>query len=156
MKKLLKILGVLIIAALLAIQAFRPERTNPVSDPVMAITAQLNVPPDVRTTLERSCYDCHSNQTIWPWYSAVNPVSWLVADDVTEGRRHLNFSEWGNYTPKRQIAKLDMIVSQVDKGEMPLGKYLLIHGNAALTDTDKDLLCTWANAVSDSLVARGQ
>ncbi len=153
MKRLLKILGVLCIVAFLAIQAFRPDRSNPASDPALAITAQLNVPADVRAILERSCYDCHSNQTVWPWYSAVSPVSWLVADDVREGRRHLNFSEWGKYRQGIRIAKLDMIVSQVNKGNMPLGKYLLIHRNAALSEAEKDTLCSWAGAMSDSLTA---
>lgn len=153
MKRFVKILGFLVIVAFLAIQAFRPDRTNPASDPALAITAQLNVPADVRTILERSCYDCHSNQTVWPWYSSVSPVSWLVADDVREGRRHLNFSEWGKYRAGIRIAKLDMLVSQVTKGNMPLGKYLLIHRNAALSDAERDLLCSWAGAMSDSLTA---
>ena len=156
MKKFLKIFTMLGIVALLAIQAIRPERNNPASDPALAMTAQLNVPPDVRAILERSCYDCHSNQTVWPAYSAVSPVSWFVADDVKNGREHLNFSEWGTYKPGRRIAKLDMIVSEVDKGKMPLRKYLLLHGNAALSEADKDLLCSWAGAVSDSLTALSQ
>jgi hypothetical protein len=153
MKRPLKIIGVLCIVAFLAIQGFRPDRSNPASDPASAITAQLNVPADVRAIIERSCYDCHSNQTVWPWYSAVSPASWLVADDVHEGRRHLNFSEWGKYKEAVRITKLDMIVSQVNKGNMPLGKYLLIHRNAVLSQAERDLLCSWAGAVSDSLSA---
>lgn len=153
MKRFAKIFGLLFIVAFLAVQAFRPDRSNPASDPALAITAQLTVPSDVRAILERSCYDCHSNQTVWPWYSSVSPVSWLVADDVREGRRHLNFSEWGKYRAGNRIAKLDMLVSQVTKGNMPLGKYLLIHRNATLSDAERDLLCSWAGAMSDSLTA---
>lgn len=156
MKRFLKIFGVLCIAAFLASQAFRPDRRNPASDPALAITAQLNVPADVRAILQRSCYDCHSNNTVWPWYTEVSPVSWLVADDVKEGRRHMNFSEWGSYRQAIRVAKLDMIVSEVDKGEMPLRKYLLIHGDASLSEADRDLLCAWAGAVSDSLTALDQ
>ncbi len=153
MKRLLKILGALCIVAIIAIQAFRPDRSNPASDPALAITTQLNVPADVRAILERSCYDCHSNRTAWPWYTAVSPVSWLVADDVHEARRHLNFSEWGKYKDDVRTTKLDMIASEVDKGDMPLGRYLLIHRNAALSKTERDLLSSWAGAVSDSLSA---
>lgn len=156
MRKSLKILGVLFVVAILAVQGFRPDRSNPASDPALAITAQLNVPADVRAIIERSCYDCHSNRTVWPWYSSVSPFSWFVAGDVREGRRHLNFSEWGRYREGIRIAKLDMIVSEVNKGEMPLGKYLLLHGDAALSDAERELLCSWAGAVSDSLTALGR
>lgn len=153
MKRIAKILGMLAIVVFLAIQAFRPDRSNPASDPALAITAQLNVPADVRAILERSCYDCHSNRTAWPWYSAVSPLSWLVADDVHEARRHLNFSEWGKYKDDVRTTKLDMIASEVDKGDMPLGRYLLLHQNAALSKAERDLLSSWAGAVSDSLSA---
>ncbi len=153
MKRVLKILLAVCIAAFVAIQAVRPERSNPTSDPAMEITAQLNVPTDVRAILERSCYDCHSNRTVWPWYSAVSPFSWLVADDVKEGRRHMNFSEWGTYKEAKRINRLDMIVDLVNHGKMPLGKYVLIHRNAVLSEADKDLLTTWAGAASDSLTA---
>jgi hypothetical protein len=151
-----KIIGGIILLAFLVAQFIRPDRTNPDSDPAVMIGRQLNVPPAVRTILERSCYDCHSNQTRWPWYSNVAPASWIVTDDVKEGREHLNFSEWGTYTRKRQIARLDMIVSQVDKDEMPMKKYLVLHKNAALSEADKDLLCTWAEQASDSLRVSGE
>jgi len=86
----------------------------------------------------------------------VSPVSWLVADDVKKGREHLNFSEWGIYTHGRQIAKLEMISSEIDKGRMPMAKYLLLHSNATLSEADKDLLCSWAEGASDSLTALGR
>ncbi len=156
MKNFLKIFIVLCVVTFLAIQGIRPERTNPASDPAMEITAVLSVPHDVRTILERSCYDCHSNRTVWPWYSAVSPASWLVTDDVQEGRRHLNFSEWGTYKPGKRINRLDMIVYEINREKMPLRKYLLIHRNAALSEADRDLLRTWAGAASDSLTAQNQ
>jgi hypothetical protein len=132
----------------------RPDRTNPAEDPALTMTSRLTVPADVRAILERSCNDCHSHRTQWPWYTTVAPASWIVADDVEEGREHLNFSEWGRYTQKRQAAKLEMISAEVDKGAMPLKGYLFLHHAAALSETDKDRLCEWASAQSDSLMGR--
>lgn len=151
-----KIVAAAAIAILIAIQFVRPERSNPPSDPTLAITAQKDLPAGVRAVMERSCYDCHSNQTRWPWYSGVAPVSWFVAEDVQEGRKHLNFSEWGTYTLKRQIAKLEMIASEVDKGEMPMERYLWLHRDAVLSEADKDLLTGWAGNLSDSLAGKEQ
>ena len=156
MGRKLKIIAALAIAILAGMQFVRPDRTNPPSDPNLAITAQMELPAGVRTIIERSCFDCHSNQTHWPWYSEVAPVSWFVADDVHEGREHLNFSEWGTYTQKRQIAKLEMIASEVDKGDMPMERYVWLHQKAALTGPDRDLLTGWAGDLSDSLAGRVQ
>jgi hypothetical protein len=154
--KTLKVISGIILLALLAAQFIRPDRSDPGLDPTLAIVNQMNVPPSVRSILERSCFDCHSNQTRWPWYSSFAPISWLVADDVKQGRNHLNLSEWGTYTRKRQIAKLDMMVSEVDKGQMPLKTYLLLHRDGTLSEADKDVFCTWAEQASDSLRATGK
>ena len=156
MGKILKVGGIGLAVLLIAIQFYRPERSNPVVDPAGDITAQVPVPPAVRTILERSCFDCHSNRTRWPWYSNVAPASWLVAHDVTEGRERLNFSEWGSYKQGKRVSRLDMMISEVDKGEMPLKNYLLMHGEADLAEADKDILCTWAEQLSDSLRAAGK
>ena len=106
MKTGIKIGGLAVIGAAVALQFVnRPDRTNPPEDPSLTFASQQYVPATVSATLERACYDCHSNRTVWPWYSAIAPVSWLVADDVEEGRKHLNFSEWGTYTRKRQASR---------------------------------------------------
>ena len=156
MAKILKVGGISVAVLLIAIQFYRPERSNPVVDPAGDITAQVPVPPLVQSILERSCFDCHSNRTRWPWYSNVAPASWLVAQDVNEGRKHLNFSEWGSYKQGKRVSRLDMMISEVDKGEMPLKNYLLLHGEAALTEADKDTLCAWAEQLSDSLTPAGK
>ena len=156
MGKILKVGGIGLAVVLIVIQFYRPERLNPAADPAGDITAQVPVPPAVRSILERSCFDCHSNRTRWPWYSNVAPASWLVAHDVTEGRERLNFSEWGSYKQGKRVSRLDMMISEVDKGEMPLKNYLLLHGEAALTEADKDTLCAWAEQLSDSLTAAGK
>lgn len=144
MKKILvRVVGIAFIVAVL-IQVKRPERTNPPVDPAAVYTAHLSVPENVRTIITRACYDCHSNETKWPWYSNVAPVSWLVAADVVDGRKHLNFSEWGTLKPGRVIKKLSEIEGEVTDNSMPLPKYLKLHPEAVLTDADKDVLTKWA------------
>jgi hypothetical protein len=155
MKTILKVVALILGVGMVAMQFIaRPDRTNPAEDPRVTMSSRLHVPADVQAILDRSCGDCHSNNTTWPWYTAVAPVSWIVANDVEEGRRHLNFSAWGTYSLKRQAAKLEMISGEVDKGEMPLKGYLVVHGNAALSEADKDRLCEWASATTDSLLGR--
>jgi hypothetical protein len=156
MKKILKIVVGIVVLALVAIQLIRPERTNPVADPQLAVDKQMFVPPQVLAILERSCYDCHSNQTRWPWYSNIAPVSWLVAKDVSNGRRRVNFSEWGSYNQKRRATKLGDISDEVDRGDMPDSKYLLIHRDAVLSAAEKDILVAWAGGAADSLKALGE
>jgi len=128
-------IGVVII--LIGIQFFSVNKTNP------PVTAALDAPPEVMSVLKRSCYDCHSNETSWPWYSSVAPVSWLVADDVSEGRRHLNFSEWGDLTRQKVARKKEHIWEEVKEGGMPLSKYLWMHSDAKLSQKDKDIIRDW-------------
>lgn len=134
---LLKVLLGLAVA-LLAIQLIRPEKTNP------PITREVEAPAEVKVLLERACYDCHSNETKWPWYSNVAPVSWLVAHHVDEGRRELNFSEWDAYDDKRRAHKLEETEEMISRGEMPEALYVLGHREANLTDAEKKLLIDWA------------
>jgi len=101
--------------------------------------------------LRTACFDCHSNETRWPWYSYVAPVSWLVADDVASGRRHLNFSEWEKYPKSKRVLKLGQIYEQVSKGDMPIQKYLYIHADARLTAADRDSITDWTERVKDRL-----
>jgi len=104
------------------------------------------VPATVRSIFEDSCKNCHSNQTAWPWYSRVAPFSWIVAHDVHAGRRQLNFSEWSLYSPKKQEEKLEDICDQVTNGDMPDGKYLLIHRQAKLTQQEREAVCDWVES----------
>jgi len=86
-----------------------PAKTNPVSDPSVALESKLQVDPKVETILDRSCADCHSNRTRWPWYANVAPVSWFVIGHVNDGRRDLNLSEWGNYDKRKQTTRLNQM-----------------------------------------------
>jgi len=138
--KILRWLLLGIVLALIVAQFVPVERTNP------PVEEEVPAPANVRAMLRRACYDCHSNETRWPWYSHVAPVSWLVAHDVHEARKHLNFSTWNQYNAKRQARKLNEVWEEVDEGEMPLWYYLAIHRDAVLSDADRALLREWATA----------
>lgn len=122
-------------ALFLGMQLYRPERTNP------PVQARLAAPPEVQALLDGACADCHSNRTVWPWYSHVAPVSWFVAGHVREGREHLNVDAWpGRGKPARLLEEM---CEEVEKGAMPLAAYLRLHPEARLSDADKRLLCGW-------------
>jgi hypothetical protein len=152
-KKILKIAVIVAVVALVAIQLWRPDRTNASIDPKVTIEAQVDVPEDVSAILDRSCNDCHSEKTAWPWYSNVAPVSWGVADHVHEGRRELNFSVWGTYKDRRKSRKLKEVCEQVEQREMPHSQYLWLHSEAALSDKDISTLCGWAKGLMKQIVS---
>jgi hypothetical protein len=124
--------------ALVATQLIPVPRANP------PVETEVPASPEVRQILRRACYDCHSNETIWPGYAYVAPVSWLVAFDVSRGRNHLNFSTWNRYTPAEQADHRHDVWEEVSEGEMPLAIYLPLHPQARLTDPDKAALKAWA------------
>jgi hypothetical protein len=125
-----------------AIQLVRPARTNPATDPSATLHAQLAVPPDVASILERSCRDCHSNDTRWPWYTNVAPVSWWVIDHVDHGRSHFNFSQWAKYDAEEQRTLLTRSCELSQSGAMPLPSYLRMH-DAAMSASDVAALCAF-------------
>jgi len=151
MKKTLKLLVIVIAALIVLIQLYRPERFYTGEITSDHITKKLTVPANVENIFKRSCYDCHSNQTTWPWYSGVAPISWFVISDVTRGRAKMNFSEWGKYSQNKQSIKLDKICDQITDGNMLLKQYLYIHKDAVLSQQEKDILCNWAKSESDKL-----
>ena len=151
MKKALKIAAVAVVVILVVAQFVRPDRTNPPVDPSHTLYASTAVPADVKTILDRSCNDCHSNETSYPWYSQVTPVNWWLANHIAEGRRELNVSEYGTYQQKKKVRKLDEICQQVQDGEMPLPSYTIIHRDAILSDQDKQTLCTWTEQEKSKL-----
>lgn len=134
-----------------AAQFFRPELTNPPSDPAESIRNYKGIPPEVVSKMEAACFDCHSNETHWPWYSYVTPVNYLVAGDVNSGRKHMNLSEWGKYPPTRIHTLLDNIYDQVYNHDMPLPKYKWMHSAARLTDAEVKMICDWASGEEDRL-----
>ncbi|HEX8773409.1 MAG TPA: heme-binding domain-containing protein [Pyrinomonadaceae bacterium] len=151
--KVLKWTIVVLAVIFFAAQVVRPSRTNPPVDQSRTMHANLRVTPEVDAILERSCNDCHSNNTRWPWYSEVSPVSWWLVNHVEDGRRHLSFSEWGTYPPKRAAHKLQEICEEVEQGKMPFKSYVSLHPSARLSDSDKKVLCDWANGERTRLIA---
>lgn len=151
MRKFLKILVISLVAVGAAIQFVRPERTNPPVDPKKEITAHLAVEPAVMATLERSCNDCHSNRTVWPAYSNIAPVSWLVVQDVNEGRKEMNFSEWGSGKEKEPGELLGKICEEAKDGDMPGAAYTFMHPRAKLTPADVQTICNWTKTVGPSV-----
>jgi hypothetical protein len=127
-------------------QTIRPARTNPQSQPADSLQTRTQMPPPVAAILERACQDCHSNETRWPWYSQIAPVSWFVANHVGHGRRHLNFSEWSRYDAQRAAGLLASIADAVNDGWMPLSSYTLLHRDARLSEADARLIRAWVAA----------
>jgi len=144
MKKKIRVVFGVVVGFVILAQLIRPERGNPPTDPAMSIRANKAVPKEILAILERSCFDCHSNETRWPWYSAVTPMNFLIAGDVTRARKRLNFSEWGKHKPIKAQGLLQMIDDQVSLGEMPLPQYLALHPLARLTESDIAALSEWA------------
>jgi len=129
-------LGVLFVA----LQFIPVERTNP------PVTGLVDAPEDVLTTLRRSCWDCHSNETEWPWYAYVAPMSLRVSQHVWMGREHVNFTEWDGYDAEERDEAYEEIAKEIDRGGMPLKDYLLVHRNAKLTTSDRERLVSWAES----------
>jgi hypothetical protein len=131
-----------IAVAFLAAQLVTPARSNP------PIEVEIPAPAEVKTVLRESCYDCHSNETVWPWYSRIAPFSWLLAHDVNEGREYVNYSAWNRLTPEKQAETIHESWEHVEEGDMPPRKYLSLHSDARLTDADRAVLRTWAAAAA--------
>ncbi|HKP69827.1 MAG TPA: heme-binding domain-containing protein [Pyrinomonadaceae bacterium] len=151
LRKLLKIAVVVLLIGFVALQFVRPDFTNPPVAEAETLTASTNVPPNVDQILRRSCYDCHSNETKYPWYSKVSPFNWFLADHISDGRREVNMSIWNTYPKDKKVRKLDDICEQVEKAEMPLPSYLWIHWDAALKKEEGQAICEWAKGESQRL-----
>lgn len=146
MLQALKLAAVGLALLFAAAQFVRPARVNPPRVAGRPIESHVAVPPEVAAVLDRSCADCHSNQTAWPWYSHVAPASWFVVDHVNHGRRHLNFSDWARYAPREAEDMLRQICRTARGGSMPLDSYTLLHRRARLSTRDVETLCGWAEA----------
>ena len=159
-KKILNILAIVIIATLIALQFFRIDKVNPPVVQAETLEASTVVPPDISLIIGRSCNDCHSNQTIYPWYSNVQPTAWFLKSHIDDARKKLNFSIWNTYQPTKKSQKLEKICEQLQLKEMPLPSYLWIHSSSTLSDNDSKALCDWATQeklrIDAVIVASGQ
>ena len=153
MKKKLKwIIGVLVVVFAL-LQLTNPARTNPPILPGHDVSATNAPPPQIAALLHAACYDCHSCETKWPWYSRVAPMSWLIAHDVRGGRERVNFSDWPHDHPDWAARRWERISEELDYREMPPAKYTLMHPEARLTDDQRKELIQWADAEAERLKA---
>jgi hypothetical protein len=124
--------------ALAIAQFFPPARTNP------PVVGEIDAPAEVATILRQACYDCHSNETRWPWYSRVSPFSWWLVHHVEEGREHLNFSEWSTLQARRRRHAYEEIDGELASGKMPLSSYVILHRRGRLSDDQRATLRRWA------------
>ena len=145
-----------LVVVFVGIQFVRPARTNPPEDPTRTIFADATVWQDAPKTIERACLDCHSSRTRWPWYAHVAPVSWLVADDVAEGREHMNLSAWVAYDRSQKSALLADACKLVKRNSMPLPIYITMHGEANLTVQERQEICSWVEGARARLHAAGK
>ena len=152
MKKALKIIAILVVLSFIVIQFIRPDFTNPPVNQAETLDSATEVPENVKAILKRSCADCHSNETKYPWYSKIQPSAWFLKDHIDEGRREMNLSVWKTYEPRRQRKKLSEICEQVQSKEMPLPSYLWIHWDSKMSDEDIKTLCAWTEAESAKII----
>jgi hypothetical protein len=153
LKKILKRTFQILLLAFIIIQFIRPAKNK--SDEISNndISKIYPVPENVQAILKTSCYDCHSNNTVYPWYANIQPAAWWLNDHIKEGKKELNFSEFASYRIGRQYRKFEEINKEVKENEMPLNSYLWIHKNAKLDDQQKLTLANWVTSVRDSIKA---
>lgn len=132
----------------------KDKKNNSSAVSVNDIGTKYTVPDNIQAILKSSCYDCHSNNTAYPWYSKVQPIAWWLGGHIAEGKKNLNFSEFTIYSLKKQFRKLKEIQEQIEEDEMPLSSYTFIHRYANLTGNQKKLLLNWVSATQDSMKTR--
>jgi hypothetical protein len=151
MRKALKIVAISLLAGFVIIQFFRIDQTNPPINEGETLEAAVSVPADVSQIIARSCNDCHSHKTAYPWYINIQPNGWFMKDHVDHGRSHLNFSVFNTYSKQKKGKVLDEICEQVESREMPLPSYLWLHREAILSESDRLTLCSWAQQENQKL-----
>jgi hypothetical protein len=155
MSKRLKQAALVFIVVFAAAQLVRPERANPPIDPGRTIQAHTGTTAALAAVLKRSCGDCHSNETVWPWYTQLAPLSWLMASGVSEGRKAVNFSEWAGYTPEQQRDLLEASCQDAAAGRMP-GPYATLRPETRLSAGDIETICAAARPTGAHAADAGQ
>lgn len=149
--KLLRRIGLVGLVILVGIQFFPTRNNQSIEVPTTDFILSHQAPGNIGNILHSSCYNCHSNNTNYPWYSHVQPVGWFLESHINKGKAELNFSEFGSYTARRQKSKLKSMINQIEKGEMPLASYTFIHRDARLSQDQKKALMDYLNSILDSL-----
>lgn len=145
--KVLKKIGVVLLIALVVAQFFGPEKNDGNLDTVNAFIAETNPPAEVTQILKTTCFDCHSAKTNYPWYNNITPVNYWLDEHVRDGKKHLDFSKWSEYSLKRKEHKMDELYEEVEKKEMPLNSYTWTHADANLTQAQIDAVVAWGKKV---------
>ncbi|MBN8837366.1 MAG: heme-binding domain-containing protein [Sphingobacteriia bacterium] len=152
--KVLKLAGLALLALLLIIQLFHPQKNISSEATPKHIGTSYKIPENIQAILVKACYDCHSNNTVYPWYNNIQPVAWWLNDHVVSGKRHLNFDEFTAYSIARQYRKIQQCAEEVKNKNMPLLSYTWVHKNAILTQEEKLAFINWCSAVRDSIKAK--
>lgn len=142
--KILKKTALLLLVVFVGMQFFHPEKNQAVGDHTAQFLMETNPPKDVKNILQQTCYDCHSNNTEYPWYDNIAPVSYWLSDHVKDGKKHLNFSDWNAYEIKKKDHKLEELIEEVEAGKMPLKEYTWTHETARLTEEQRTAIIDWA------------
>jgi hypothetical protein len=149
--KILKLLGWILLIGLAGIQFF-PARTNQgINGTANDFIIRYKVPDNVDRLLTSACYNCHSNHTEYPWYSRIQPVGWFIGNHIQEGKEELNLGEFGSYSVRRQKNKLESMADQIERNEMPLPSYRLMHSEARLSEQEKQALASWLRKLKENL-----
>lgn len=153
MKRFFKVFGWILLLTLAGIQFARPEKNIQAGVAVKHISTKFSIPSNVQPILEKACYDCHSNNSRYPWYFNIQPVGMWMNGHIKEAKRQVNFSEFADKKPRFQYRKMEEIIDQVKEKEMPLNSYTWTHKDARLTEEERTNLIDWANSVIDTLKA---
>lgn len=152
MKKITKRILFIGTIVFLLMQLYQPSRNEgSKKEMTESFVRVYTVPENIKTVLRTSCYDCHSNNTYYPWYSNIQPIRFFMDSHIEKGKKDLNFDEFGNYSKRKQTSKLDGIMKQIKSDEMPLSSYTLIHKEAILTTAQKKEVIYWMNKIKDSI-----
>ena len=150
--KILKIVGIIVVTIAVILQLFPSKLPETNNNNPNDFLANNQIPDSIALLLKNGCYDCHSNETKYPWYSNVKPAAWLLARDTKVGREHLNLSEWESLSLRKKLKVLNEMSDEVKAKEMPLAPYMLIHKNARFTDSERRQLIQWIDEFSESLL----
>ncbi len=146
---MLRKIALALLVVFIAMQFYRPEKNISEGDVVAAFEAETMPNAAVKTILRQNCYDCHSNNTAYPWYAEVVPISYMIADHVEEGKEHFNVSDWAQWEVKKKDHKLDELIEEVEEGHMPESSYTWLHGS--MSDADVETLISWAKEARTKL-----
>lgn len=149
--RIVKIIALVLLVAFVGIQFVPTERNQNKSVPATDFMLVNDIPKNIENKLKTSCYDCHSNNTQYPWYNKIQPAAWFLEDHITEGKSELNFSEWDLLSNRRKASKLRSIIKQIESGEMPLNSYTLIHKDVEFSEEDKITIIQWMTQLKTNL-----